>query len=312
MIGIVNTIHRDFQMDLHQLTIFAKVYELKSLSRSAEAVFLSQPTISGHLKKLEEELGVVLFDRLGRGVAPTRAAEVLYGYARRLLALRNEALEAVTATHGQVRGRLEVGASTIPGNYLLPGYLVRMKELHPELSTSLVLGDTASVIKMVEEGRVELGLVGAKLANRRLEMTACWADRLTLVAHPDSPLAEAGEIKVADLGGVPYLVREAGSGTRISTAKALAELGFKTTELEIVAELGSTESIRRAILAGLGVSIISRLAVDGDLAAGRLVEIRIEGLDLRRSLYLVTRVGRSLSPGGTRLAELILKDKKDD
>jgi len=131
-------------MDLHRLAVFVKVYELKSLSRSAEAVYLSQPTVSGHLKGLEQELGVRLFDRLSRGVTPTAAADLLYDYARRLLALRDEALAAVTGLSGQVRGRLLVGGSTIPGQYLLPVHLAELRRRYPELEVSLAVAGTAA------------------------------------------------------------------------------------------------------------------------------------------------------------------------
>ncbi|MBW1712706.1 MAG: LysR family transcriptional regulator [Deltaproteobacteria bacterium] len=297
-------------MDLHRLSVFVKVFELGSLSRSAEAVYLSQPTVSGHLKRLEEELGVRLFDRLGRGVVPTQAAEVLYDYALRLLALREEAVKTVAAVDGQVRGQLIVGASTIPGHYLLPGYLTQMRLLYPKLTVSLVLGDTAGIAQKVEEGQVEMGVIGARLNNSRLSQTPCCQDELVLAAGAGHPLAGQGRVEVDQLRDLPFLLREAGSGTRMVTAKALAKLGLRLSELTVAAELGSTEAIRQGILAGLGVSILSRLAVEDDFAAGRLVEVEVEGLSLKRDFFLIVRSGKSLSPGGQKLADLL--DQEDD
>jgi DNA-binding transcriptional LysR family regulator len=292
-------------MDLHRLAVFAKVYELRSLSRSAEAVFLSQPTISGHLKKLEEEVGARLFDRLGRGVAPTKAAEVLYGYARRLLALRDEAVEAVAAMENKVRGRLMVGASTIPGNYLLPGFLSQMRTLYPELKVCLRLSDTAGVADLVEAGEVELGLTGARLENRRLNQSPCWKDEMVLAVSRDHPWADLGSIDPDRVRESPFVLREPGSGTRMSTARALAGLGLKLSDLSVAAELGSTEAVRQGVLANLGASILSRVAVEDDFAAGRLVEVEVKGLSLSREFFLITRSGRTLSPGGRRLVRLI-------
>ena len=298
-------------MDLHRLAVFAKVYELRSLSRSAEAIYLSQPTVSGHLKKLEEELGVRLFDRLGRGVAPTKAAETLYEYAGRLLALRDEAVQAVAEVDGQVRGNLKVGASTIPGHYLLPGYLTQINSLHPELSISLLLGDTTSVGAMVERGEVEFGVVGARLQNGNLKQRVCCRDQLVLAVNP-ALHPPGGAISPQELKRLPFLLRESGSGTRMAMAKSLGDLGVRLTDLNVVAEMGSTEAIRQGILAGLGGSLLSRLAVEDDFAVGRLAEIEVEGLNLERSFYLITRLGRSITPGGRRLMGLILEEEEED
>ncbi len=299
-------------MDLHRLAVFAKVYELRSLSRSAEAIYLSQPTVSGHLKKLEEELGVRLFDRLGRGVAPTKAAETLYGYAGRLLALRDEAVQAVAEVDGKVRGNLKIGASTIPGHYLLPGYLAQINSLHPELNISLLLGDTSSIGAMVERGEVEFGVIGARLQNGNLNQRVCCRDQLVLAVSPSHSLAGRGRISADELKGLSFLLRESGSGTRMALAKSLGALGVRLTDLNVVAEMGSTEAIRQGILAGLGGSVLSRLAVEDDFAAGRLAEIEVEGLNLERDFYLVTRLGRSITPGGKRLIGLILEEEEEE
>jgi len=295
-------------MDLHRLAVFVKVYELKSLSRSAEAVYLSQPTVSGHLKGLEQELGVHLFDRLSRGVAPTAAADLLYDYARRLLALRDEALAAVTGLSGQVRGRLLVGGSTIPGQYLLPVHLAELRRRYPELEVSLAVAGTQSIGQQVEAGQLELGVIGARLDSPRLNYAPCFEDELVLALEAGHAWAGRGEIGVRELRNLPFLLREAASGTRMVTARALEGLGLKLSELKIVAELGSTEAVRQAIRSGLGASILSRLAVEEDLKSGRLVQLAVKGLSLKRDFYLVTRTGRSLSPGGQALFNLLTQE----
>ncbi len=295
-------------MDLHRLDIFAKVFELGSLSRSAEAVFLSQPTISGHLKSLEEELGVKLFDRLGRGVTPTQAGVVLYDYALRLLRLRDEAVEAIAALSNNIQGQLKVGGSTIPGHYILPTYLARMRQLYPELIVHLSLGDTRSVGRMVEDGAVEVGIIGARLDNSRLTYTPCCQDELILVTPVGHPLAGRGRVALSELKGLDYLLREAGSGTRMAAARALAAKGLRLTDFNIIAELGSTEAVRRSLLAGLGASILSRLAVEEDLQAGRLAHVEVEGLKITRDFYVVVRAGKSLSPAGRRFLAMIQEE----
>jgi len=298
-------------MDLHRLAVFAKVYELKSVSRSAEEVFLSQPTVSGHLKALEEELGVRLFDRLGRGVAPTQAAEVLYEHARRLLALRDKAVQEVGAVSGKVRGRLNLGGSTIPGHYLLPAYLGRMRVRYPELTISLSVGGSSEIGLKVESGHLEMGVIGVRLERSRLVHTPCHQDELVLIVPADHPLAGQGIIEASELTSWPFVVREAGSGTRMKANQALVELGLKASELKVVGELGSTEAVRRAVLAGLGCSFISRLAVEEDILAGRLAPIEIKGLNLTRDFFVVVRAGRSLSPGAERLAEMLIEEAEN-
>ena len=148
-------------MDLRQLEIFVKVAELNSFSRAAESLSLTQPTVSEHIRALEDEVGVRLLDRLGRGAAATRAGDLLLGHAGRILASKREAVQALERFQGRMTGELAVGGSTIPGEYVLPALVGRFKDKFPEISISLLIGDSRQVIEWVEEGRVELGVVGA-------------------------------------------------------------------------------------------------------------------------------------------------------
>jgi DNA-binding transcriptional LysR family regulator len=149
-------------MDIRRLEIFAKVAELGSFSRAAEALFLTQPTISEHVRALEDELGVQLLDRLGRGATPTRAGQLLLGYARRMLTLSREAHQALERFQGRMSGELVVGGSTIPGEYVLPALIGQFKTKYPDISISLLIGSSRQVSEWLEEGRVEVGVVGAR------------------------------------------------------------------------------------------------------------------------------------------------------
>src|SRR2546426_4804093 len=148
-------------MDLRRLEIFVKVAELGSFSRAAEALFLTQPTVSEHVRGLEDELGVQLLDRLGRGAMPTRAGQLFLGYAHRLLSLAREARQAIDQFQGRMSGELIVGGSTIPGEYLMPELIGQFRGKYPDVSVSLSIGSSRQVMDWVEEGRVELGMVGA-------------------------------------------------------------------------------------------------------------------------------------------------------
>ena len=171
-------------MDLRQLEVFAGVYDLRSFSRAASALNLTQSTVSEHVRLLEEELGTRLFDRLSRETVPTRAGELLYGYARRMLGLRTEARQALDQFLGQISGPLLVGASTIPGEYVLPAVIGRFREQHPRVTITLQISDTRGIVQAVLDGQVDVGVVGADPGNRVLKARTLMPDELVLVVPP--------------------------------------------------------------------------------------------------------------------------------
>ncbi|MEJ5358503.1 MAG: selenium metabolism-associated LysR family transcriptional regulator [Desulfobacterales bacterium] len=283
-------------MDLWQLHIFCRVVETRSFSKAAERVRLSQPTVSSHIKDLEDHFGCPLIDRLSRQALPTQAGELLYGYALRLLALRDE-IEAVMARYqGKSLGRLTVGGSTIPGGYLLPQIVGRFQKRHPGVTLALVVADTGEIIRRVLEGTLELGVVGAAPRNRQLVHEMLLADRLQLVVPRNHPWASRREVPFSLLQQEPFILREEGSGTRQAIEEALRRAGRGIGDLRVVAEMGSTEAVRQAIREGVGVSILSELAVREDLAAGRLAALRVAGLALRRHFHLIHHRQRQPGP----------------
>ncbi|WP_456434503.1 selenium metabolism-associated LysR family transcriptional regulator [Thermosulfuriphilus sp.] len=295
-------------LDLRQLQVFAKVYEKKSFSRAAEEVFLTQPTVSGHIKALEEFLGVRLFDRLGREVLPTKAGEILYPFAKRVLSLVSEAEREIRLFLGVDKGRLEIGGSTIPGQYILPGLVGAFKKSYPGLELKLLIGDTRSVAEAVAGGAIELGIVGAKLsALEELSFEPCCEDELVLAASSSFKLNEP--LETEDLPQLPLIIREAGSGTRLTAEEALKEKGLSLAQFKIVAEMGSTEAVKQALKAGLGVSFISRRAIEEDLHSGRLKIVSVNGLYVRRKFYLIRHRARSLSPAAEAFIEFLRKEQ---
>jgi DNA-binding transcriptional LysR family regulator len=283
-------------MDLRQLEIFAKVAELGSFSRAAEALHLTQPTVSEHIRTLEDELGVRLLDRLGRGTGTTRAGQLLLSYATRILALSREARQALEGFQGRMRGELVVGASTIPGEYILPVLLGRFREKFPEVSTTLVIGDSQAVVDWVVEGRVEVGVVGARLPRRGLEFRELMPDEEVVVVPAGHPWQGRAEISLDELAGAPLLIRERGSGTRAALEKALERAGIDLGALRIVGEIGSSQAIKQAVKAGMGITIISRLAVEEDCRQGLIAFLRVRDLAVTRAFHLLTHEERSRSP----------------
>jgi DNA-binding transcriptional LysR family regulator len=236
-------------MDLRRLEIFVRVAEFGSFSRAAEALFLTQPTVSEHVRALEDELGVQLLDRLGRGAAPTPAGQLLLGYARKLLTLAGEAQQAVDQFQGRVSGELVVGGSSIPGEYVLPALIGAFRTKHPEIAVSLLIGDSRVVQEWVEAGRVEIGIVGVRPTGRSLDSRQLMADELVVVVAPDHPWVGRAAITVEDIRHEPLILRERGSGSRDTLERALRAVGLDFGAFRIVGEMGSTQAIQQAIRA---------------------------------------------------------------
>jgi DNA-binding transcriptional LysR family regulator len=283
-------------MDLRRLEIFAKVAELGSFSRAAEALFLTQPTVSEHIRSLEEELGVQLLDRLGRGTTPTRAGQLLLGYAKRMLALGREARQAMDRFQGRVLGELVVGGSTIPGEYVLPGLVGGFKRKYPEISICLLIGSSRQVSDWVEEGRVEVGVVGAQPGGRALESAPLMGDELVIVTGADHPWARREAVSLEELRAEPMIVRERGSGSREALERALADAGLDLEACRVVGEIGSTQAVKQGVRAGVGVSLVSSRAVVDEVRAGLVGSTRLQGPAIARNFYLVTHRDRSRSP----------------
>lgn len=294
-------------MDIRALEVFCKIVELKSFSRAAEAVYLTQPTVSGHIKVLEEFVGVKLLDRLGREVLPTKVGELLYGYAKQILALRNQAIQALEEYKGSLKGHLVIGGSNIPGEYFLPTLLATFKARYPEISITLRIADSREIVRGVLEGTVELGAVGAKFDDGQLIYLKLLEDELVLALPPGHAWASKPVVALKELVEQPMILREVGSGSRKVFEDALHAAGLDSSALTVVAELGSTEAIRQALKSGAGVSVISLRAIQDDLDRGTLRTVPLEGIRLTRDFYLVYHKNRSRSPLCEAFANFLLE-----
>lgn len=293
-------------MNLRALEAFCAVYEEGSFTAAARRLGLSQPTVSSHVRSLEEDLGAPVFDRMARESQPTRAAHVLYRHARKLLDLAGEMAEEMDRFLHGLQGHLQVGASTIPGEYWLPARIGRFHGLHPEIEVTLEIHDTRAVLDRVLDGRVELGVVGARMEDGHLDFRELAVDRLTLVTSPGPRWEGRRELTADELRTVPFVLREPGSGTRHMFEEALGGLGISLGELRVVAELGSTTAVREAIKAGMGVSVLSRLAASADVETGLLREVTVRGLgSMERSLFAVVHTERALSPLGQTFLDFL-------
>jgi len=297
-------------VDLRALDVFCKIVELRSFSRAAESVLLTQPTVSGHIKALEAELGLRLLDRSAKTVTPTQAGELLYGYARRILALREEAVQALSAHKGGLAGHLAIGGSSIPGAYLLPSLVAAFKRAHPGVTVSLHVSGSRDVIRAVIDGNVELGVVGARFDEGRVHYEAIAQDELVLAAAASHPWASRGSVRLSELTGQPFVMRERGSGTRKITEDALRERGVDPAGLRVVLEVTSNEAVRQALKAGAGLAVISRRAVEDDIRYKQVAILRVHGLRLTREFFLVIHRSRSRSPLGEAFLTFLRKSAK--
>lgn len=283
-------------MDLRRLEVFCKVVELRSFTKAAEAVLLSQPTVSEHIRTLETMLGEKLLDRLGRDVFPTAAGQILYRYAHRILQLREQAIQAMASYRGDLSGQLILGASTIPGTYVLPKIIGSFKSFHPSIRLTLKILSTGEIVEAVLRGDLEIGLVGSRWKDRRLKSEEIFSDELVLTVYPEHPWSRRDEVGMEELYGEHFIMRQRDSGTRMVMSQILETHGFDFSKLFVVAEMATTEAIRQSIKARIGISILSRQAIEEELQQGYLVAVPIRGIRFHRPFYIVLRESRQVSP----------------
>ncbi len=284
-------------LDFRKLEVFYWVAELKSFSRAAEHLSLRQPTVSAHIHELEEKLGSKILNRVGGNVSPTALGRILFQQAKALLSLKRETLAAVESFQGRVKGDLLVGGSNIPGEYILPGKLGSFIQKYPEVKPILRIGDSAEIVEDVLDGKVEVGFVGFRGENRSLSFHRIWKDEMVLAVPKGHPMSRLKAVSLKDLRGEKFISREGGSGTLRSFRDLLNLRGVDPDKLlNVSMELGSTEAIKEALIAGLGVSILSKSSILREIRDGILKQIPIRGLKLERDFYQVIHRQRSLSP----------------
>jgi DNA-binding transcriptional LysR family regulator len=276
-------------MDLRLVEIFCCVYEQQSFSRAAKKLYLTQPTVSDHIKTLEEYFGTRLFDRLGKSIQPTKAGEVLYGYGKKLLDVKKAAIEGMKSFLQRLEGELLVGASTIPGEYILPALIHKFRKRYSGISVLVKISDTRGVLAALTEGTIELGFVGAQVGNSHLEFKRFASDELILVAARAGSWQSVHSMRLGDLKEQPLIIREPGSGTRMMFEKTLSAHGYDLRDFNVVAQIGSTNGIKEAVKAGIGLSVLSSRSVEEDLQSRKLKNIVLRDVKkLPRDFFIVS------------------------
>jgi DNA-binding transcriptional LysR family regulator len=281
-----------FLMDIHHLRVFTSVFKNKSFSKASEELHLTQPTISDHVKTLEEELDCKLFDRLGRTIIPTKEAEVLYSHALEIIEKTNTIKEVISQTRKEIKGELIIGASTIPGTYLLPSIMAEFQRKYPSVSFQILVSDSRGIIDKVSKHELLLGIVGAKLDDEQINYIPFVEDELIVVSSPS--MIKSNSITLKGLTKFPMVLREEGSGTRREVEKILEGKGISLGGIKIAGIFGSTDAIKQAVKAELGISILSKLSVADELKHNILKEIKLTDTQMKRKFYIITHKKRTL------------------
>jgi DNA-binding transcriptional LysR family regulator len=263
---------------IQQMEAFISLVEEGSFSRAAKRMLLTQPALTKNIKNAEDCLGVRLANRSSTGISLTPEGKIFYNYARRLIKLRDEAKEKVLALGKDACGNIYVSASTIPANYILPRVLSKFNKINYGIRIHVKTADS----------EVEIGFIGKKPLNRKLTAEALWKDRLVLAVSKDHPWRKNKSISLRELLDEPFVVRERGSATReLFESYLKRSKSISLSQFNICCELGSSEAIKEAVIAGLGVSVISIHAVSRDLSQGLLFEVPIQGCSMERNFYLI-------------------------
>ena len=298
-------------MDTKQLAAFCAVVDRSSFSQAAEHLGVTQPAVSLAIRSLERRLGATLIDRSGRHVEPTETGRNVYRHAQRILAAEAELIRGLADDSDQLGGQLLLAASTGPGERILPSLLGSFRAANPDVTISLRVDDSETVVDRVLDRQVELGIVGAERVHRSLLFEPFLRDDIVLLCRPDSPFA-GRQITIDELRATPLVLQQEGSGVRAVMERELRGAGVRTRDLNVVAELGLSESTKSAVEGGLGVCFMSRLSIEREVADGRLATATVQGLATARVLFAVRLAHRPTSKivtGFLTFARLALGEK---
>ena len=289
------------------LKTFCAVVESGSFTIAADKRYLTQPSVSTHIRDLERHYKTILLNRKRDRVTPTDTGKLLYEYAKEILKLTRTTEDVIDDVTNLLRGEIEIGASTVPGTYILPQILMKFKKKHHEIKLSLKIRDTSIIINDVFEQRFEFGMVGDKIRKPGLTFHKLTGDQIVLIAPPSM---KKKSLTLDELKEIPLVFRENSSGTRMVVVEKLAKKGISVNELNIVMELGSTEAVKHGVMAGLGSSFVSERTIKNEESQGLLKKIPVVGLEIERNFWIVKHSSSTISRAGRALYDYIRKGCK--
>lgn len=287
-------------MELRDLEVFLALVNHLNFTHAAQEIHLSQSSVSVRIRRLQEEVGVKLFEQVGKKILLTEAGRLFETHSRRVIAAQSDMQQAMEAYRGLEQGSLRIAASTTPGMYLVPRIIAEFKRQHPKIAIRLSIKNTRQVEEDIVKNEFDIGFVGGHLISDEIEAFAWLRDELVLVLSPGHPLARMKHIKPSDLENEIFINREPGSATR-----ALIEKHFPMPNRAVstAMELDNPESVKQAVMSGLGVAFVSYSAIKTELKAKRLVARRIQGVHIDRELRIIYRKGKHLSRAAGALIE---------
>jgi len=291
-------------MNLHQLELFVAVADHGSFTRAAEALHISQPSVSARIRDLEKSLGQPLFEQVGRRIYLTDAGQELTEHAEAIILRVAEARRALDEIEGLHRGALRVVATTTVGSYILPRVMGRFRRVYPGISLALDVTNWSRAVELLRHHRMDLAVLGPTDEMEDMVVQDFVKNELVVAAAPTHPLAGRRDIPFAELATYPLLVREHGSGTRSDTERLFADHGV---ELIVAMELRHSTAIKQGVAAGLGVSLLSKQAMGLELSNGSLVALDVVGLPLRRDWHIVHRHERRLPRAAAAFKQMLLE-----
>jgi len=289
-------------MNRNHLALFHAVAQAGGISRGAERLHVSQPAVSKQIKELEDALGIRLLERLPRGSRLTDGGKLLAQYVQRMAVVEEETARAIDEFRGLKRGRLAVGASTTIGAYLLPQVFGEFHRQHPDIELQLEIANTETIQNQLMAGSIEIGLTEGLMEAEHLDSEVFHEDELVAIAPRGHLLLKQKRVTARELCREPFILREAGSGTRAVVERALGKRGLT---VKPVLSLASPEAIKRAVIAGVGIAIVSRLAISCELQIGSLAVIPIKDLVIRRPLHLQKLRSKNPSPAVSQFLKLL-------
>ena len=285
-------------MDIKQLEAFVYVVETCSFSKAGELLHLTQPTISSHILSLERELNIKLIVRTTKETYPSEAGKLLYNYAKEILIMRENAVQAIRMFSQEMRGTITVAASTIPGQYYLPKILQSFREKYPDIKFNIQMTDSSDVVDRITTRTAEVGFSGTEIDAPKCIYREFADDKLVVIT-PNEPRFRQYVGKgfpIRQIREEPFISRESGSGTRKETEAFLRELGINVAELKTAVEVRSIESIKKMVSEGMGVAVLSKSACEDYQQFGKVLAFDFDNITLRRKLYIIKHKNSILSP----------------
>jgi len=281
-------------MDLKQIEIFIKVAKLKSFSKAAEEIFLSQPAVSAQISSLEKELDAQLFNRSSKDIGLTEAGEAFLKYAIGIMNMFNSAVSTLSSLNDNVFGSLNLSVSTTPCNSIVPALIKEFSEAYPEVSFKIIEQSSGDIIENILKFNCELGIVGSRVQNKGIECCRLIEDELVIISNQSYDLPD--KVKIEDIMKYKFVLREGSSATRKKFESALKDKGIDINRLNIVCEINNLDALFKFVKAGIGIAVVSKNVCDDYITDKNLKISELKDIRIKRSIYLVKSLKRELTP----------------